>query len=370
MNVIAFVSVLDVISFERVYGWFTFGASAVAALGLLILVHEFGHFIVARATGIRVEKFSIGFGPRIFSKQWGDTNYMLSWIPLGGYVKFYGDDSEDATDDPESFLNQAVSKRLAIVAAGPLFNIMLAIFLVMGAAMIGLPEGSRVIDKVFDDSPASEAGLLAGDRIDFIDSQKMEKWEDIVLKIRENGGKEISLEVLRESGDRANIKVLPATREAKTIEGKTIRIGQVGISPREVIVTYSPGDAFMRGVTWTWNITKMTVWSVSKLIMRDISSDQIAGPIGIMQMAGKVAENGFVNLVLFLALISVNLGILNFLPIPVLDGGHIVFFTIEALIGKPVNIKFQERAQQVGVVLLLSLMVFAFYNDIVRLMNG
>ena len=147
-------------------------------------------------------------------------------------------------------------------------------------------------------------------------------------------------------------------------------VGQIGITPRQVITRYSPPMAFVKGVEWTWNITAMTVWSISKLITRDIPADQIAGPIGIMKMAGDVAETGFVSLLMFIALISVNLGILNLLPIPVLDGGHLFFFLIELLIGRPVSVRYREVAWRMGFLFIILLIVFVFYNDIARMVEG
>ena len=371
MNALGLLSFLDTVTPERVFGWVEFGASAILILGLLIVVHEYGHFIIARLVGVRVEKFSVGFGPKIFGKTSGDTEYMLSAIPLGGYVKFYGDDPDEEVEQPEdSFLQQDVWKRLAIVAAGPVFNIALAIFIAGFAAYMGLPEGSRVIDKVFPDTPAQVAGLQSGDRIDAIAGVVMEDWKQVQETIQKSPGKEIELEIVRESGEKKLISIVPESHTAKGLDGKDVTIGRVGISPGFTIQRYSPIDAIAKGFQWTWDVTKLTIWGISKLISRDIPADQIAGPIGIMQMAGQAAQSGFVNLLLFVAVISINLGILNLLPIPVLDGGHIFFFTIEALIGKPVKLKYQEFAQQVGIFMLLSLMVLAFYNDIVRIFSN
>ncbi|MBI5814522.1 MAG: RIP metalloprotease RseP [Nitrospinae bacterium] len=370
MNAVSFLSMFGDVTAGRMYGWLTFGGSAVIVLGLLIVAHEFGHFIVARLVGVRVEKFSIGFGPRIFSRKKGDTEYMVSWIPLGGYVKLFGDDPNSPEEGAESFLKQPVWKRLSIVGAGPAFNIALAIMIYSAAAMIGLPEGTRIIQEIQPDSPAATAGILPGDRIDAIDGVALERWVEVVDAIQKSPGKEIKMTVHREGGADTVINVTPKSHEAKTIDGKTIVIGQIGITPRQTVKSYPVHTAILKGAERTWDITALTVWSIGMLITRNIPADQIAGPIGIMKMAGDVAENGFVSLLLFIGLISVNLGILNLLPIPVLDGGHILFFGIEALLGRPVRIKHQEIAQQIGIFLLISLMAFAFYNDIMRLISG
>lgn len=363
-------SAVEAFSFERLYGMFSFGASAVAVLAGLIVAHELGHFLAARLVKIRVEKFSIGFGPRIASVKRGDTEYMLSWVPLGGYVKLYGDDPEAAVNDSESFLSQPVWKRLMVVAAGPVFNVILAILIITIAAMVGLPESSMKIGEIQADSPALTAGFKTGDTIEAINGTPAKSWRELVETIQKSPGISLSLGVTRETGEKLTITVTPRSREAQTLEGKKVTVGQIGVTPQQVITRYSPPMAFVKGLEWTWNITAMTVWSISKLITRDIPADQIAGPIGIMKMAGDVAETGFVSLLMFIALISVNLGILNLLPIPVLDGGHILFFSIEAAFGKPVKLRHQEIAQQIGIFLLLSLMALAFYNDIMRLVAG
>jgi regulator of sigma E protease len=361
---------VDTLTFAKLYGWLSFGGSAVAVLAGLIVAHELGHFLAARMVNIRVEKFSIGFGPKIVAIKRGGTEYMLSWVPLGGYVKLYGDDPEAAELDKDSFLSQPVWKRLMVVAAGPVFNVILAIIIITTAAMIGLPESSTMIGEIQADSPAFAAGFKLGDKIEAINGAPAKEWRDIVERIQKSAGTSISVDITRETGEKLAIAVTPRSRDAQTLEGKKVTVGQIGVTPRRVITQYSPPVAFLKGLEWTWDITAMTVWSISKLITRDIPADQIAGPIGIMKMAGDVAETGLVSLLMFIALISVNLGILNLLPIPVLDGGHILFFSIEGALGKPVKLRHQEIAQQIGIFLLLSLMALAFYNDIMRLVAG
>jgi len=370
MNTFTLLSVFDGLTIDRLYGWLSFGASAIVVLAALIVVHEFGHFITARLVGVRVEKFSIGFGPKIAGWKKGDTDYMVSWVPLGGYVKFYGDDPDVEVDDErESFLNQPVWKRLAIVAAGPISNLILAVFIIALAAVIGLPTGSRVIDKVNEDSPAMAAGIKPGDTIEAIGGVVMKTWDDVRETIYKSPGKALKIELLRESGEKVVVDITPAEHKEKTLDGKEIVIGLIGVIPRQIIKTYPPHVALLKGAEWTWSMTALTLWSVEKMISREIPADQIAGPIGIMKIAGQEASMGFVRLLRFIAIISVNLGILNLLPIPVLDGGHLVFFSAEALLGRPVRLKTQEIAQQVGLFLLISLMVFAFYNDIMRLIK-
>jgi len=371
MNAFGIMTFIETLTPDRLIGWAEFGLSAIIVLGLLIIVHECGHFITGRLVGVRVEKFSIGFGPQVWGKTIGSTEYMISWIPLGGYVKFYGDEPDaEVEDQDESFFNQVVWKRLLIVAAGPFSNLALAIIIVALAAMIGLPEGSRIIDEVMKDSPAQQGGLLPGDRIDAIDGVEMATWKDVQTTIRKSPGESLSLDIYRESGARVELIITPKEHKGVTIDGKEMTIGQIGVMPRQITKQYPPHLAVVKGVTWTWDVTVLTFWAISKLITREIPADQIAGPIGIMKMAGQAAKTGFESLLLFIGLISVNLGILNLLPIPVLDGGHILFFSIEAALGKPLKLRHQELAQQVGIFMLISLMALAFYNDIARMISG
>jgi len=369
MSTISFISFFDAVTFEHLYGWVQFGLSAVVILGLLIVVHEYGHFISARLVGVRVEKFSIGFGPKLVSKKAGDTEYLISAIPLGGFVKFYGDAAEEVDNEEDAFLNQPVWKRLIIVSAGPIFNIVLAVALVTAAALYGLPEGSRIIDQVIDDTPAQSSGLLEGDRIDAIGGVRIETWRQVQDTIRKSPGDKLDFDIARGS-ERLTIQITPAEYTAKGIDGKDMTIGRIGVIPRQVVKSYPLHQAAFKGVEWTWGVVKLTVWAISKLVTREIPADQIAGPVGIMQMAGQAAKTGLANLALFIAMISVNLGILNLLPIPVLDGGHLLFFSIEAVAGKPIKLKHQEIAQQIGVFMLISLMALAFYNDFTRIFSG
>ncbi|MBI4665975.1 MAG: RIP metalloprotease RseP [Nitrospinae bacterium] len=365
-----FFSKLATASLDQLGDWLNFGMSAVAVLAALIVAHEFGHYIIARILGVRVEKFSVGFGPRIFGKKIGDTEYLLSWIPLGGYVKLYGDDPTALPEDLKgSFLTQPVWKRLMIVAAGPVFNIFLAVGIVTTAAMIGLPEITNTIGEVQKGSPAEVGGLMPGDEILSIDGVSVSTWKESVALIQTQPGQDIIFTLMRD-GQKVFKRAKAIKKETKSLTGEKVVVGQVGILPYHKIVSYPVHVAFYKGLKWTWDITTLTAWSIGKLVTRDIPADQIAGPIGIMKMAGDVAESGFVSLLMFIALISINLGILNLLPVPILDGGHIFFFTLEALMGRPVQLKHQEIAQQVGMFLLISLMALALYNDIMRLIAG
>lgn len=211
---------------------------------------------------------------------------------------------------------------------------------------------------------------MPGDRIEAISGVKIDTWRKVQETISKSPGESLDFEIERESGEKVVISIVPAEYASKGIDGKDITIGRIGVMPKQIIKSYPLYEALGKGFEWTWGIIKLTMWAISKLITREIPADQIAGPVGIMQMAGQAAQTGLVNLALFIAMISVNLGILNLLPIPVLDGGHLLFFSIEALAGRPVKLRYQEIAQQIGIFMLISLMALAFYNDFVRIFNG
>jgi regulator of sigma E protease len=344
----------------------------IIVLGILILFHELGHFLIARLFGVGVEKFSIGFGPKLFGKRIGDTDYQVSAIPLGGFVKMVGEDSGaevSPADIYRSFTHKHVLKRILIVAAGPFFNLLLAIIIFFGMFQI---YGTFILEpslgEVKENSPASRGELKKGDRIVAINEIPIESWYDMAKSISESNGEKIVLHIQRnESIIVTNVK--PELITTKNIFGEDIQRYVIGIT--------SSGDgfskelnffqAFSESIIQTYNISKLTIVSIVKLIQGTISTKTLGGPLMIAQMAGQQAEEGISNLLFFIALLSINLGIINFLPIPVLDGGHLVFFFIEAATGRPVNVKLREIAQQVGIFILVMLMIYVFYNDITRM---
>tara|TARA_B100000315_G_scaffold59856_1_gene54287 strand:+ start:8206 stop:9330 length:1125 start_codon:yes stop_codon:yes gene_type:complete len=343
--------------------------AAVIVLGALIFVHEFGHFIVAKKLGVAVEKFSLGFGPKIYGKQIGDTEYLLSVIPLGGYVKLTGEDpGEECEDKEHSFTEASVWRRLAIVSAGPIFNILFAVLIFTLVYMVGVPTLGAGIGKIRDASPALKAGLLTGDKITAIDGKAIRLWDELREVVHNSPDKELIFTISRNQKE-FDIVIIPESRKTKNLFGEEINVGLIGIEPEStfIIERYNPVVATYKGFQKTWEITYLTVVAIKKLFERVIPADTIGGPILILQMAGEQAKIGILNLVFFVALLSINLGILNLLPIPILDGGHILFFLIEIVFGKPVTAKKREIAQQVGIAMLISLMVFAFYNDIMRI---
>ncbi len=344
----------------------------IVVLGVLIFFHELGHFLVARFFGVGVEKFSLGFGPRIFGKKIGITDYRLSAIPLGGYVKMVGEDLDaeiDPSEIPISFTHKHVLNRILIVAAGPAFNLLLAVIIFFWIFQInGLYILKPGIAKVTPGSPAEMGGLKGKDLIVAIDGKAISSWEEMANTISESNGKSLSLTVQRE-GERVNLSVTPLLKPGKNIFGEDIERYVIGISASGETFEkrLNPLQATGESVVQTYEIMKLTIMSIVKLIQGAISTKTLGGPIMIAQMAGEQAKAGAGHLVFFIALISINLAVLNFLPIPVLDGGHLLFFFIEAIIGRPVNIKMREIAQQIGIFMLILLMLFVFYNDIARI---
>ncbi|MBC2714297.1 MAG: RIP metalloprotease RseP [Desulfobacteraceae bacterium] len=343
----------------------------VVVLGVLIFFHELGHFIVAKAFGVGVEKFSLGFGPKILAKTVGRTEYRLSAIPLGGYVKMVGeqpDEELDPADIPFSFTHKPVFQRILIVASGPVFNFLLAIIIFFGIFWFaGLMMLQPVIGEVKAGFPAESAGIISGDKILAINDTPIDNWSEMAEMIMDSNGSPLDFTMLRDS-QHINLSVTPADDVVENIFGEEQHRYIIGVSSTGDVITrrLGPVEAFAESLNRTYLICKLTILSVVKIFQGAIPAKTIGGPILIAQMAGEQVEQGAFNLLAFIALISVNLGILNLLPIPVLDGGHILFFSIEAVIRRPVSIKTREIAQQVGIFLLMMLMVFVFYNDIMR----
>ena len=440
----------------------------VVVIGILILVHELGHFLVARWTGVGVERFSIGFGPVLLRWRGRETEYALSAIPMGGYVKMMGEESplegggSPAYDAARAFALKPLWARFLIVFAGPAMNLVLAaaIFAVVLGAM-GRPVWSPTIGRVNEGSPAAIAGLRAGDTIVAVDRQPVVYWEDVESAIARSGGRPLELRVRREGGEetlsvtarlrtvidpifresrevwdigaglqalplitsvgqrspaekaglksgdavvqaadqplrapddlldiirarpgvtfpmvverdgkRLTLTVTPDSVKERTATGDEVTVGkiQAGLGLRaDRFEPYGVLAAAWHGAVRTWDMTALTVKGLWKLISRQLDLSNIGGPIQIATETTRQAHEGFLSVALFVAVISVNLGVLNLLPIPMLDGGHLLFFVIEAVLGRPLSLRKREVAQQVGFVLLMVIMVFALYNDLTRL---
>ena len=436
--------------------------AAIVVLGILIFVHELGHFLVAKRSGVGVLKFSLGFGPKLLGVKRGETEYLLSAFPLGGYVKMIGEDPADAsveTADPaRSFSQKSVATRARIILAGPVANLLLPVAIFWGVfATVGQPYFLPIVGAPDPGSPAAQAGLLPGDRVQALNGERIERWTDVEAAVQASAGTPLNFTVVREgrafdvrltpravvtpdifgqeaqawdvglhpllstrigqvlpghvaeqaglrSGDlivalngipiveweqlaktihespgkpvrltverdggRFDVLVTPRSTKQQTASGEE-EIGLIGIGPaaESHYQRLNPVTALVAGAKKTAELSVLIVQGFVKLIEAKISPKTIGGPILIGQLAGEVVQRGPVEFLSFTALLSINLAILNLLPIPVLDGGHLLFSLIEWLRGKPVSLRKREIAQQVGMVLLVGLMIFAFYNDITR----
>ena len=347
----------------------------VIVLGILVFFHELGHFLLARFFGVGVETFSLGFGPKIYQRKVGTTQYCISMIPLGGYVKMVGEEPGAPlaeADIPLSFNHKKLYQKILIVAAGPLFNFLLAflIFYVI-FQFSGLYFVNPVVGEVTANSPALAADMRTGDRVVAIDNKPVNSWDDMVTLIGEGTGAPLSIQVERD-GRYHLLQVTPEAKVSKNIFGEDVKRFMIGVAASGEVthVGLNPFQALWQGALRTWNIVELTLLSVVKIFNGSVSADTLGGPIMIAQMAGKQAQAGMANFFFFIAMLSVNLGIINLFPVPVLDGGHIVFFFYEAVTGKAADEKFREQANRFGMGLLLALMVFVFYNDIIRIFNG
>lgn len=340
-----------------------------AVLSVLVMVHEAGHFFAAKRLGIRIEKFSFGFGPRIFSIKRGDTEYLLSAIPLGGYVKMGGDEpGEKLSNEQWEFLSRGVFDRFKVIFAGPLLNYLLAFLIFSVIFMFGSPTMTTEVGGLLKDYPAQKSGVLVGDKVLAIDGKTVNYWEDMTEAIHKHAESPVTLTISRK-GRLINIDVDPIVRKSKDIFGAPVQAALVGISPSQKIekIKYPPAKAFMMGgrklMDLTW-ITYKALWSMAtgRLSLKE----SLTGPIGIYMITGQAAKLGLVYIFHLMAVLSASLAIFNLLPLPVLDGGHIIFLALEKIRGRPLSMKAQENIANVGVALLILLTVFIFYNDLAK----
>ena len=354
-------------------------------LSLVVFFHELGHFLVARWCGVRVLVFSIGFGPELigFRDRHG-TRWKVSAVPLGGYVKFFGDENAASTPDAErlasmdeadrsrSFAFQPVPKRAAIVVAGPLANFVLAIVIFSAIFMLyGRQTMSARVDSVQADSAAAEAGFQTGDVVIAIDNHPIDNFADMQRVVSDSAGEPLEITVDR-GGSRVMLKATPALKEVKDNFGNVHRIGILGISRSMAeedlkLHPVAPPAAILMGVQETWFVVDKTLSYIGGVIIGREAADQLGGPIRIAQVSGQVATIGFVALIHLAAVLSVSIGLLNLFPIPLLDGGHLLFYSIEALRGRPLSERAQEMGFRIGFAIVVMLMIFATFNDIVHL---
>jgi regulator of sigma E protease len=346
----------------------------VFVLGVMIFVHELGHFLGAKLFHMRVDRFSIGYPPRMIGKKIGDTDYCLSWIPFGGYCKIAGmvDESMDkeglkSEPQPWEFRSHPWIQKVLVIAAGPLMNLLLAFIIFVSVNwMYGVPDESGIwVRTVAQGKPAQELGLQPDDKIISLGSEPITSLTFFTERIRSSAGQEINMVWLR--GDSSITGIVTPVMETVEENGDTVEVGQIGIGIQIKARKIGLGEALVNGGGMVADLTQLIVVSIVKLITGQESIRSVAGPVGIAKMAGESARAGFASLIVFMALLSLNLGILNLMPIPVLDGGHLVFLCIEGVIRKEVPVKIKLIVQQVGMVLIMGLMLFVVYNDIVRI---
>lgn len=335
--------------------------ATIFVFGLLILFHELGHFITAKSVGMRVDEFAIGFGPKLISKKIGETDYSIRIIPLGGFNKIAGMDPGEEQDE-RSFSAKPIWARMLVIIAGSAMNFVLPIillFIVFVSAGIDTPSNQPIIGNVFPDNPAAVAGLLPGDRITAVNGKSIDSWRQFVSVIQVNAGTKLTITFAR-GAETGKTSVLTPEYEEK---GKR---GIIGVTPQ--IDKYQPGilESASLAVKQTITVAQVMLVGIGEMVTGKTAAD-VAGPIGVAQMAGEVAQLGIIPLLQFAAFLSINLGLINLLPVPVLDGGHVVTLAVEGIRGKPLSNSQMQFIQMIGFALLMLLFVVATFKDIARL---
>ncbi len=368
--------------FTTVYGAITFIIPFLVVMTIIVFIHELGHFAVARYFGVGVESFSIGFGREIVG--WTDkhgTRWKIGWLPLGGYVKFEGDENAASMPakeavkkaSPTSFHGKPLWQRALIVAAGPVANFILAIAIFAGMySLAGVPVSEPVVHQVVENSAAARAGIQPGDRIVSIAGRKIRSFTDISQIVAPSPGKTVEVVVERE-GRRLPLQVKLGTREVPDgLDGK-MKVGYLGVMRNMAgdlrYERKGPLEALALGTQSTWNIIAVTMTYLKDMVVGYQSTDQLAGPIRIAQFSQKAAEVSILALIQLAAILSVSIGLINLFPIPMLDGGHLLYYAIEAVRGKPLSESAQEFGFKVGLALVLALMLVATFNDIMHLFS-
>jgi regulator of sigma E protease len=360
----------------------------VVVLSVLVFVHEWGHYIVARLCGVKVDTFSIGFGKEIFG--WTDkkgTRWKVSWVPLGGYVQMFGDTDPASTKHAKkpltaeekkvAFYTQPVARRAAIVAAGPAINFLFAILLLSGLYTTqGQPYTPPIVGKIVEGSPAAKAGIRPDDKILALNGQSIERFQDMAQYVAINLDKEMEVRLVRATGkDKWNdkpmtVRVTPTLIEETDrfgFKSHRGRLGIVGPTKDSAVKKHSFASAVLAANSDVWDIATNTLKALGQMISGTRSTDELGGILRIGAYAGDFAQHGLISFITFAALLSVNLGLINILPIPMLDGGHLAFYAMETVKGKPTSERFQEYALRVGLTFLLGIMLFATWNDLVQL---
>ncbi len=348
------------------------------ALIVIVFIHELGHFYVGRLCGVAIETFSVGFGREIFGfNDSHGTRWKFCWIPLGGYVRFQGDanaaslPSNDGEYRPNSLQAAKLWKRIAIVAAGPLANFVLSIFIFAFAFMfVGIPISEPRIDDLTVDGAAKSAGLLPGDYIRKVDGEKVNSFTDIQEKMILRGESPVALEIDR-FGETINVIITPRVKEVPDGFGSTMRMSLIGVThdgTKDAVASekLGPVAAFSKATERTYFIAKTTLRYLGKIVLGSEKSNQLHGPLGAAKIAGDYASAGIWAFVTFIGLISVSIGLVNLFPVPMLDGGHLMFYFIEAIFGRPVSPQAQEWSFRIGLSVILLFMIFVTTNDLGR----
>lgn len=353
--------------------------SALILFGILVFVHELGHFLFAKALGVKVLKFSLGFGPKLVGRKIGDTEYLVSMIPLGGYVKMLGEEPGEELspeDKGRAFNNQSAGKRFLILFSGSFFNIALTYFIFVSFLSYGLPVSipkvekiAPVVDEVVKGSPAEAAGFKAGDKVVSVGGRDVFVWEEMTEIILRSPGKELDVTVER-GGERLGLKVTPEEFYPMGEKEGGESFGRIGIGrkdlPFHVIRSSSVFGAPVKALEATWRMCVFVGKVLKRLLTGSLSLKTVGGPITIFHESGKIAAIGILPYIMFMAFLSANLGIINLLPVPMLDGGHILLLGVEALRGKPLGERAAELTHRFGLAFLLTLILFVTYNDIMR----
>ena len=349
-------------------------------LTVLVFVHEMGHYLVARKNGVKVEVFAIGFGSELFG--WTDrlgTRWKICAVPLGGYVKMFGDgdissssiheDSNESFEEKENaFHHKSLGARAAIVLAGPAANFLFAIILLAGLySIVGQRYAPPIIDKITTGSSADIAGLVIGDEILQVNEKNIKRFDELQRIVRPNPGKELKF-LIRRDNEILLKTVIPKLVEGKDASGSKIVYGLLGVvSEQTTFIRHNPLTSFGLAIEETWVIVSQTLIHVTEMIRGERTTEELGGPIRIAKLSGAVADAGLTSSIWFMAVLSINLGLINLFPVPVLDGGHLFFYLLEFIRGKPLEAKMQGIASYVGLVLVISLMIFVTWNDLVQL---
>ena len=340
----------------------------IIVISVLVIVHEWGHFITAKKLGVKVEKFSVGFGPKLFSRIRNGTEFLVSAIPLGGYVKMAGDDRADCKGSADEFYSHPPGHRALIVVMGPVINLVFAYICFYFILTTGFPMLSSKVGKVMEGYPAEAAGILAEDHIVRINDKDVKTWDDLQEGIHSSAGGEVVIDLMR-SGKEQRIRIEPRNEMGQTLLGDEQETWIIGVQPKDevMLMRYGPGESLGRAAQQMKSVVTLTMGALSRVIAGKMDAKEaLAGPIRIHDLIRSAATMGIAYIIYIMAVISTSLAMFNLFPVPVLDGGHLLFLAFERVRGRPLPVKIEEGVTKVGFALLMLLMVFVLYNDMVE----